>query len=858
MSIEDDTLADALRRLRLVDTPVLDRLRSGSVPLADALVREQVLSADQVDVVRRVATLGAQKVGGDFGKFRIIGELGRGGMGIVYRAQDTTLGREVALKVLTVLGVADPDAIARFQREAQLAARLRHPGIVAVYEAGVEQGHPYIAMELVRGVDLHDVFAKPGRLRDRIDIVRRVAEAIHAAHADGVVHRDLKPQNILVDEQGQPRVADFGVARDIHGLSALTASGTALGTPSYMAPEQARGEPPDRRTDVYALGAILYEAVARRRAFDDTSLPRLLRRVVEQDPEPPSMFAADADRRIEAVCLKAMAKRPDARYPTAKALADDLARWLAGQPVSANRSGLIQRFASAARRRPAASGLSAAALVLGAAALVYFTRPTAFSYTVSPAAAVIEIDGRPAPAPPVALAPGSHRIRISLDGHRTIDEALTIARGASLVRRFELVPLSASLAVRPAADRARVHITGPGTDVETDAPWEAASLKPGRYVVAVWSGQSVRVAQTVDLADGDKRTVAPELPTAVAWKFDAGKMDYSALLAELDGDGVPDIVVASDRPAIIAVSGATGKQIWRRDLPDKPAGAPAAIDDGVAVGTRSGDVVIARSRDGAVLLSGRFVGDPMPQQAPGGYLLLAERQGHLRVIDRTGIVMWALLARATVPPIAAEGHVVVAPRSAILVVDARTGREIASVDVSEGPASELLAADATGDGRVEILFGCRDGSIVCVDPRERRVAWRFSTGQTSRCRPAAADLDGDGAAEVVGGSDDGFVYALDGRTGALKWKYKTGAEVHGRIAFGDLDGDGRPEVVAGSDDHRVYALDGRTGRALWWFQTGDDVDPGPLLADLDGDKRPEIVCCSNDGFIYALRMVAPR
>jgi serine/threonine protein kinase len=370
-----------------------------------------------------------------FGKFELLQEVGRGGMGVVFRARDTTLGREVALKLLQ--GLSDPDAVARFQREAQLAARLRHPGIVTIYEAGVEKGVPYIAMEFVRGTGLDVLLAGPMRARERVEILRRVAETVHAAHEQGIIHRDLKPSNIIVDEAGRPHVADFGIARDARG-TALTATGMMVGSPPYMAPEQARGESSlvDRRTDVYALGVILYEAVARRRPFEASDVPRLLAMIAEDEPAPPSRLQPSADARLDRICLKALAKDRDSRYATARSLAEDLTRWLAGQPVIAERPPLTARLAMIARRHPTLIAAAVAAALAGTGVwLAVAPRTARFSWTCTPAGARVEIDGREVTRSPLDLAPGTHHIRASLAGRRTVEESIDMRGGEAIVRR---------------------------------------------------------------------------------------------------------------------------------------------------------------------------------------------------------------------------------------------------------------------------------------------------------------------------------------------------------------------------------------------------------------------------------------
>ncbi len=279
------------------------------------------------------------------GKFTLVGKLGAGGMGEVWKARDDSVGRHVALKFLRADGVGD---LARFQREASLAARLQHPNIASIYELGTHAGAPYLAMQLVDGWTLKD--RAPADRRELVRLLRDAARAVDHAHRQGVLHRDLKPENLMWSAEGRVYVMDFGLARPIEGESELSRSGSILGTPAYMAPEQVDGGTLDARADVWALGVTAYELLARRRAFAGGSLLETLRRVREEEPAP---VGARADAPLAAVVGKCLEKDPARRYPTAAALAEDLDRWLAGEPVSA-RPGW--RPGKSARRRLVLAG----------------------------------------------------------------------------------------------------------------------------------------------------------------------------------------------------------------------------------------------------------------------------------------------------------------------------------------------------------------------------------------------------------------------------------------------------------------------------------------------------------------------
>ncbi|HKE02354.1 MAG TPA: protein kinase [Planctomycetota bacterium] len=295
------------------------------------------------------------------GKYRVVRELGRGGMAVVYEAEDAELGRRVALKCLALPPGAGADLRARFVREARAAARLRHPGIAAIYDATEEA----IAMQLVDGAPLS--LLPRGDDRRMVRLVRDAALAVHHAHEQGVIHRDLKPHNLLV-EGDRVVVTDFGLARDATADASLSLTGHVLGTPAYMAPEQAEGRTADvdARTDVYGLGATLYDLLAGRPPFADRDVVRCLRAVVERDPEPIRRHRPSVPRDLERIVSTCLAKERARRYASARELADDLGRWLDGEPVRAQAPRLVYRIGKLVRRRRAlfaAGGVAAAALV---------------------------------------------------------------------------------------------------------------------------------------------------------------------------------------------------------------------------------------------------------------------------------------------------------------------------------------------------------------------------------------------------------------------------------------------------------------------------------------------------------------
>jgi serine/threonine-protein kinase len=289
--------------------------------------------------------------------------LGRGGMGVVFRGRHLRLNRTVALKMLLAGAYAGPRERERFQREAEAVAGLRHPNVVQVYDIGDADGRPYFTMEFVEGGSLaKKLSGAPQPARQAATLVATLAAAVQAAHQSGIVHRDLKPANVLLTADGTPKVSDFGLARRLDGEADLTWTGTAMGTPSYMAPEQVRGKTAavGPTTDVYALGAILYELLTGRPPFRSETEAETLQLVIAEGPVSPSRLNPGVPRDLETVCLKCLHKEPHLRYPTATALAEDLDRFLRGEAIAARPERWAGRLARRVRRRPVFSAAVAA------------------------------------------------------------------------------------------------------------------------------------------------------------------------------------------------------------------------------------------------------------------------------------------------------------------------------------------------------------------------------------------------------------------------------------------------------------------------------------------------------------------
>jgi serine/threonine protein kinase/Tfp pilus assembly protein PilF len=306
---------------------------------------------------------------GELGDYELLEEVGRGGQGVVFRARQKSLNRTVALKVISLGQWASKAHLKRFRREAEAAASLDHPSIVPIYEVGEREGACYFSMKFVEGGQLDEVVRRaPISIRQAAELIAKVARTVHYAHEHGILHRDIKPGNILLDTKGEPQLTDFGLARLVEAESTVTRTLEVLGTPSYMAPEQAAGNNTQltKATDVYGLGAVLYQLLTGHPAFAGGTTYETVKLLLETEPRPPRQLNPKIDRDLSTICLKCLDKDPQRRYSSALALAEDLEHWLKHEPIRAKPSGLFTHGRKWVRRNPSTTVLVTLLLALAA------------------------------------------------------------------------------------------------------------------------------------------------------------------------------------------------------------------------------------------------------------------------------------------------------------------------------------------------------------------------------------------------------------------------------------------------------------------------------------------------------------
>ena len=843
------------------------------------------------------------------GDFELVREIGRGGMGVVYEARQLSLHRKVALKVLRVGGVADKEAVERFQREAETVAQLHHTNIVPIFAIGNENGVAYYAMQFIEGRSLAAILEESQRTRIPLDpeeITRwcmQAAEALVHAHQRGVIHRDMKPANLLLDPDGRIWLTDFGLAKRIDDAT-LSAIGMLLGTPRYMSPEQASAQklPVDARTDIYSLGVTLYELATGRPAFDADSTPKLISQILTIEPPAPRRVRASLPRDLETVIVKSMAKEASRRYQDAQALADDLRALAEGRPIKARRASRIERSIRwlRARRRSVLAAAAAAAVAMasvGALAAIAHLYREAHSGLLALAtqggalvAELVDETGAPVvpafPVPttePLKVPEGPYDVRLSAPGMLSETWPVDIRNRAPswhsvmLRNRWLWPPIPISRAAGAWDEPAIADVDGrPDVIVVSLGALQRIRRLDGATSRPAWPGDFIFDAATCP-ADID----AGEWAGARGFAGAGGVLGFPALVepvVDLDGDGSGDCIWASRAiPSLLALSGKTGRLLWCHRARTRPAdgadtaglrlhsawpggvlgrplmlaagGAPIAIACFVSMGERfasdDGRTVGTGPQEWLEAISGRDGASlwryPMEKcWLEDWYSLTSGGQG--REYHRS-----CVLAAASV-----EGRpvvIVVAGRT-LLVLDRESGKDVRRpLDVGFRPVWPVHIADFDRDGAEEVLYLHRQPpassgheeslGLTVVSPATGRAVW------TKRFKPVCGD-----------------------DTNAIRWGMPPGRAMY---ACTDLDADGAPEVIVATGAHAwcwsivenssysgtqpfrgdtwagLEVLDGGTGASRWQrrllFGREHDIPRLDRFAtgpDLDGDGCREL------------------
>ncbi len=851
------------------------------------------------------------------GRYRIVRKLGEGAMGAVFLAEQEGLDRPVALKVILAGAAADEEEIARFRNEARNASRLRHAGIVGVFDVGVADGRAYIAMEFVEGSPLSDVIRRDRPpLRESLEIIRQAALAVHYAHHRGIIHRDIKPANIMIrrDDDGRPEavLTDFGLARNVEAANRITRTGMAIGTPAYMAPEQAFGEMDvGPKADIYALGATLYELVCGEPPFRGATPVVTLHKVINDEPIPPRIVNDRCPRDVETIILAALEKDPDRRFESAEAFADDLARFLDYESIKTKPPSVGRRLGRILRR--ALPAVVALVIVLAGAlsfAVWSLTRPGRIVVRVEPPVEGTEVfvAGRAvAPDVPVDVSPGTWEVAARAPGFRLADgrevevgrrelrEIVVTLERETGVLEIEAEPVGATVWVD-----GRSHGT----------PLRDLALPTGPYRVVVgFSGHADRVVD-VDIAAGETTRRRVSLQKVQAWATSIADWRGQSIVGDVDGDGVPDVgnlVLGS----LKVFSGATGRKLVDGGLPVNPAGLVFADLDGDGAKELVG---VGRGSEANKVLCVHLTADrkawvrPLPEPmfatprtgelsvSPGREVIVTG-ESSVVALSSEGVVLWRARAPAGLR----------APSAALFeIVEDLDGDGRDDVLVSR-PGETVVLSGASGSdvwrtpsppGAALVLQGRR--SIVFADP----TGWRWLSlidGTIEATRSPGDPVAGVTRVDLGGETldwglvvDGGRVTVHDLTEGGVRFEHAFDASIRdaslvagapgappvavvelevaddggGRLAAlgrGGLRWDrtiahrvsGPPALLAGrvlvvGAGEEALGIDLLTGESRWRTPLPARAWNSPLVHDHDGDGRDEAFVTTRAGHIVAL------
>lgn len=818
------------------------------------------------------------------GDFRLVREVGRGGMGVVYEAEQLSLKRRVALKVLSAGAALDEVAMQRFQREAETVATLHHTNIVPIFAVGCEGGVRYYAMQFVEGRNLAEVAGltreakrTPIAYADVANWGLQAAEAIAHAHERGVIHRDIKPSNLILDRDGRVWLTDFGLARRLEDAT-LSLTGALLGTPRYMSPEQAGAatNPIDHRTDIYSLGATLYELATGRPIFDATTPQAVLNQILTRDPVPPRRIVPDLPRDLETIIIKCLVKDPAQRYATARALAEDLRAFLENRSIKARRVGLpvrALRWARKHRRSTTVAGISAAASVVVLALTVWGIRgywekhQAKLSLSTSEPllqAEILRPQGQetakqPFSLPtrqPVGVAPGNYEVKLSAPG--ALSETHLLALEARQEAGFDVSLQNRSLVKDIPIDGGRVEL------LQLNGPADLIVLRG-------WDLQRVDAASgnivwATNLNPHELKELFGKEAEKAAWLQTLEQLLKPA--PDLDGDQVGDLVWSSaEAAAVMARSGKTGGLLWfHPGYPPEPESNP-------------GQTVIHRNLDAGGPAVADLDGDGTPDLI--AIMTSRSRRWVQAISGKSGQRLWArwiddawlkfptwtnteIVPSPVVVKVGDRLLVCLAAGTQLVLLNATDGSVLHQQDLHSVTLQPPQVADLDGDDQPDlVILGERNAQqrvVIAYSPQARSELWQKAVGAlfepyqsvTKRLGwPAVADLDHDGKSEILlpaGSFQQGpasylhrdhwhGVQVLSGQTGLPLWEHTLARGITPSImepvqhftVGKDLDADGYDELFVASIYRRSFdpgdtfvfvdALSGKDGRALWSWST---------------------------------------
>lgn|GEM_PF-1836422 len=810
----------------------------------------------------------------EFGRYDVLGEIARGGVGIIYKARQRDLNRVVALKVLQGGTLLGPEHVQRFLQEAQSAARLQHPNIVPIHDFGSHDGSYFFTMDLIEGESLADRLARgPVPTREAMEIARQVAEALQYAHEHGVIHRDIKPGNILLDNAGRVRVTDFGIAKQAEQKDEmhLTMTGQVMGTPRYMSPEQAMGHSAkaDPRSDVFSLGVTLYEMLTGRPAFEGDNVFTILHKVTEEDPLPAHKVNRKVHRDASTICQKAMEKNPDNRYATAGEMAEDIARFLAGEPIEARP---VSTMAQAGRKLKKHWKMLLINLVLlsGVGYLVKYyadyyqaTRPGHLRLQVQPTNINVAVDGGAVTEEVLregfSLKPGKHRLQASLEPtHEPQEMEFEVRPSERLAFALQLDRRMGKVDIHTDPPDAAVTIITPNSErLPFRGPRVEQQLPTGDYIVLVHRENYLAQRAPIKIENRQTHVVRVVLPPITIWSVPtSGNVLSVPAVADLDGDGWGEVVVGDDDGRVYCLAGKNGVTRWlfnAQDAVQAPIGLADMNMDGtpdVLVGSTDHRLYCLNGKDGKPLWTfttqGAILGPPRLKDvnADGVLDVFVGSADHwvYAISGADGQLLWKFQTNGRVESALAwqrvdDGHVLLVGSAdkSLYALDPRNGRLLWKVQTDSPLLLPIRLEDPDRNGRLIALLPTPRSADDVLTHSAVSLSEHKLIG-VSEAFPLRLDLAGDGTLmRLLVGPHGTECYQPDGVHRLWKSEYPAVAP-HGA----DVNGDGWLDLVFNNGPDEILCLSGKDGSLLGRIKLDAGVGRGYSLEDVDRDGVPDV------------------
>lgn len=815
------------------------------------------------------------------GRYRIIRELGKGGMGTVYEVVDPNLQRRVALKIISQ-PVASERERKRFEREASLMAKLDHPNIVKIFDVGEEGGRLFFTMEFVDGCSFQELM-KDKPLPQLIRILIQAAHAVHYAHQAGIVHRDLKPSNIMITRDGQPKVMDFGLAKELGEKGPkLSRSVDILGTPQYMSPEQVNGRirDIDARSDVYALGAILYEMLVGHPPFTGTAMS-ILYKINAEEPKPPSRFYPRIARDLETICLKALEKDKLKRYPNALEFAEELERYLQGDLIRGRPVGCIYKFWKwMLRKRLQAAAVGVALLALPVSIYWWWLAPgilvvvpqnaaTGAKLAVPLALTLNEKKCAGKPDTALALSPGKYMVTVKADGYDPRTECFEIRPRKETKWVTPLLRSQGKLTVTSSSGEIQVSLQRNASDtgVEVLAPVHDYPLDTGEYRMRLQKENHFHQEAKISIKAGERVQYHARLQSMLLWQKEitsASPLTHMAL-ADTDRDGRMELLCFCRSGRVQAYDVESHEKLWQisYNLPESVPYRPFFQDwdkDGFV------DFVLPQHHcllviDGKThqeifrvpVYWGRSFA--LADANSDGYDdLIAFAYHSLQCHDMyKRQLLWEVPGHIDIACMPLEldpTHLLYGKAGKLYRLDITTGRQ--EVFFSYGQQNPTAMDMVTVQGKRFVVVASQERAVFCLDVTTRRIVWEWTNPDPPSVPEAftIADVNNDGKPEILIPLEN--LYCLDAQDGQEIWRFPTKSKIAGRgLAVADLDLDKIPEVMVPLENGVLCFVKGRTRELISQFVCKRDILTVKPF-DVNGDGKLEALLLSGND-IYCIR-----